>query len=132
MTQNIFLSSRGDKYRTRILAEKNLPDGYEIAGDDETGFYGVPKETEETKDTDDIETDTGKDIICPLCGACHFETTEDFDPDKHVHPGMLRLKEPYLSYGWEPPPPDPSAGSGSLECRECGGLLAPEGRFKLG
>ena len=132
MTQNIFLSSRGDKYRTRILAEKNLPDGYEIAGDDETGFYGVPKETEETKDTDDIETDTGKDILCPLCGSCHFETTDDFDPDKHVHPGMLRLKEPYLSYGWEPPPPDKSAGSGALECRDCGGLLAPEGRFKLG
>ena len=121
MTQDIFLSSRGDKYRTRILAEKNLPDGYEIAGDEETGFYGVPK-----------AINSGKDIICPLCGACHFETTEDFDIDKHVHPGMLRLKEPYLSYCWEPPPPDPSAGSGSLECRECGGLLAPEGRFKLG
>ena len=132
MTQDIFLSSRGEKYRTRTIAEKNLPEGYEIAVDDETGFYGVPKETEEAQDTDDIETYTGKDIICPLCGACHFETTEDFDPDKHVHPGMLRLKEPYLSYGWEQPPPDPSAGSGSLECRECGGLLAPEGLFKLG
>ncbi len=125
MTPDIFLSSRGDKYRTRTLADKNLPDGYEIAGDDQTGFYGVPK------DANDIDTDTGKNIICPLCGACHFETTDDFDPDKHVHPGMLRLKEPYLSYGWEPPPPDPSAGSGALECRDCGGLLAPEGRFKL-
>lgn len=120
MTPDIFLSSRGDKYRTRTLAEKNLPDGYEIAGDDETGFYGVPK-----------DINSGKDIVCPLCGACHFETTGDFNPDKHVHPGMLRLKEPYLSYGWEPPPPDPSAGSGALECRDCGGLLAPEGRFKL-
>ena len=126
MTPDIFLSSRGDKYRTRTLAEKNLPDGYEIAGDDETGFYGVPK------DANDIDTDTGKNIICPLCGACHFETTEEFHPNKHVHPGMLRLKEPYLSYGWEPPPPDKSAGSGALECRDCGGLLAPEGSFKLG
>ena len=121
MTQDIFLSSRGDKYRTRILAEKNLPDGYEISGDEETGFYGVPK-----------AINSGKDIICPLCGACHFETTDEFDQDTHVHPGMLRLKEPYLSYGWEPPPPDKSAGSGALECRDCGGLLAPEGRLKLG
>ncbi len=128
MTQDIFLSSRGEKYRTRTLAEKNLPDGYEIAGDDETGFYGVPKDANDI----DTNTDTGKDIICPLCGACHFETTDDFDPYKHVHPGMLRLKEPYLSYGWDPPPPDKSAGSGVLECRDCGGLLAPEGRFKLG
>ncbi len=120
MTQDVFLSTRGEKYRTRTLAGKSLPDGYEIAGDEETGFYGVPK-----------AINSGKDIICPLCGACHFETTGDFNPDKHAHPGMLRLKEPFAGWGWEPPPPDPSAGSGALECRGCGGLLAPNGRLKL-
>lgn len=112
---NLFMAARG-KYKTRTLAEKNIPVGYDIVEDDE-GFYGVKRET--------------MDIICPLCGACHFETTEQFDPDKQAHPGMLRLKEPFAGWGWEPPPPDPSAGSGVLECRDCGGLLAPEGKLKL-
>lgn len=114
---DIFLSSRGEKYRTRMLAERNIPAGYEIV-EDPDGFYGVRREAQ--------------DVICPLCGACHYETTDQYDPERHAHPGMIRLKEPFAGWGWEPPPPDPSAGSGSIECRDCGGLIAPEGRFKLG
>lgn len=112
---DIFMSVRG-KYKTRTLAEKNIPDGYDIVENDD-GFYGVRREV--------------LDIICPLCGACHFETTSQFNPDKVAHPGMLKLKDTYAGYGWEPPPPDPSAGYGILECRGCGGLLAPEGKFKV-
>ena len=112
----IFTPSRVDRYSNYKTARKFIPAGFDIK-EDERGFYGVKKKS--------------LDIICPLCAACHFETTATYEPDNHAHPGMLQLKEPYMSYGWEPPPPDPSAGSGVLECRECGGLLAPEGKFKV-
>lgn len=112
----IYTPAKADRYKTRAAAERRIPLGYDIV-EDEKGFYGVKRKA--------------LDIICPLCGACHFETTEMYEADRHAHPGMLRLKEPYVGYGWEPPPPDPSAGSGVLECRDCGGLLAPEGRLKV-
>ena len=112
----VFTPSKTDRYKSHLQAVKHIPAGYDIAEDDK-GFFGVKQEA--------------LDIICPLCAACHFETTAMYEPDRHAHPGMLQLKEPYMSYGWEPPPPDPSAGSGVLECRDCGGLLAPEGNFKV-
>lgn len=122
MTQEIYTPVKSDRFTTKARAERNMPPDF-MAVEDERGWYGVREFV--------FEPPT-KDIICPLCGACHYETTDQYDPDKHAHPGMLRLKEPYVSYGWEPPPPDPSAGSGSIECRDCGGLIAPEGKFKLG
>ena len=158
MKPEIFMSARG-KYKTRALAEKYIPEGYEIV-EEPDGFYGVKitkglpvckrpllernqiimsgiiSDLERIElEPDEIKEDvmpifSTLDIICPQCGSCHFETTDQYDPEKHVHSGMLRLKEPYASYGWMPPPPDPSAGSGSLECAECGALIAPEGKFR--
>jgi len=114
-----FTPVKSDRYKTLAKAQQAIPDDYEIK-EDERGFYGVLKAPCEPVD-----------VICPLCGGRHYETTDQYDPDKHAHPGMIRLKEKYANYGWEPAPPDPSAGSGSIECRQCGGLVAPEGRFKL-
>lgn len=125
MTQDLHTPVKSDRFSTRGRAEKNLPPDFEVVEDDR-GFYGIRKFFYEPPPREPT-----MDIICPFCGACHFETTDQYDPDRHAHPGMLRLKEPYLGYGWEPPPPDPSAGSGSLECRDCGALLAPEGKFKV-
>lgn len=110
------LTARGEKYKTRQAAEKNLPPGFRIV-EDEEGFYGV-------KDT--------QDVICPQCGQSFHHTTEAYDPDKVAAPDMLKLKQPYAGWGWEPPPPDASAGYGCLVCPECGGALAPSGKLRVG
>ena len=116
MQPDIYLTARGEKYSNRSLAEKNIPAEYEIVQDG-GGFYGQRRK--ELK------------VICPLCGGSHYETTDQYSPDKHAHPGMLRMVEPYRSYGWQQPPQDPSAGSGCLECCECGSALAPNGFLKV-
>ena len=71
-------------------------------------------------------------VYCPNCGGNFHVTTEQFRPRGHAHPGMIRLIEPYLSWGWSPPPPDPSAGYGSLECPDCGAAMAPDGKLMVG
>ncbi len=71
-------------------------------------------------------------ILCPLCGACHFETTEKYDADKMPHPGMIKMLAKYKEYGWPEPPQDDSAGYGCLECLDCGNALAPNGKLKVG
>jgi len=72
-----------------------------------------------------------KDVSCPNCGFVQFETTEKYDGSVSAHPGMISMKEPYLSWGWTPPPMDDSAGYGVLECGECGSQLAPSGKLKV-
>ena len=69
----------------------------------------------------------GLKVICPGCGLRQFETTSQYNPKKHAHPGMLRQVEPYATWGWDGVPPDPTAGYGCLECGECGSALAPTG-----
>jgi len=128
MTQE-FRPARGGGYSTRSKAEKFIPPEYDVVEGDGV-FYGVLRVSSPLP----VETARARqslDIICPQCGACHFETTNQYSSELHAHPGMLRLKEPFASYGWQPMPPDPSAGSGSIECADCGGLLAPEGKFKV-
>jgi hypothetical protein len=73
----------------------------------------------------------GLKVLCPSCGESHFETTGQYRANKHAHPGMIKMVEPYLSWGWQQPPQDPSAGSGCLECCECGAALAPNGILKV-
>lgn len=77
------------------------------------------------------KTPKPKKIKCPVCGTVQYETTAKYDPDKPANPGMLTMIEPYRGWGWEGPPMDNAAGFGSIECGECGSLLAPEGRFKI-
>ena len=112
---DIFLSARNEKYKTRALAEKNIPKEYEIIEDAE-GFYGVRKTGQ-----------SGLPVLCPYCRESHFKTTDQYNPDETAHPGMIKMIEPYLSYGWQQPPQDPTAGYGVLECCECGSPLAPDG-----
>ncbi len=67
------------------------------------------------------------DIICPGCNQAYHETTDSYDPNRPPNPTMCRLKEPYLSWGWEDLPRDDGAGAGSLECPGCGCLYAEPG-----
>lgn len=112
-----YLTARGGKFKTRAYAEKSIPPGYKIV-ESEDGFYGVKG--------------NNMDVLCPQCGQCHHHTTDAFDPDRTASPDMLKLKEPYATWGWEPPPPDASAGYGCLVCPECGGALAPSGKLRVG
>lgn len=70
-------------------------------------------------------------VQCPSCETRQFEVTKAYDPKKMAHPGMVQMIEPYLSWGWEGPPPDPSAGYGVMECGQCGSALAPHGFLKV-
>ena len=109
---DIFLSARGTKYQNEALARKNIPPGYTVMHDDE-GWYGVKAQS--------------KRVVCRYCGGSHYETTDQYNANHTAHPGMIRMVEPYRSYGWQEPPQDPTAGYGVLECCECGSPLAPEG-----
>ena len=71
------------------------------------------------------------DVICPGCGESYHETTKSFNPDIEANAGMIRLKEPWKSWGWTEPPPDPTAGYGLLECPGCEAQLAPSGHLKV-
>lgn len=70
---------------------------------------------------------TGFDIICPSCRQVFHETTESYDPEKHPHPGMATLKQPYKGYMWQEFPKDPSAGVGCMECPGCGDMYVQPG-----
>ena len=87
-----------------------------------------------------VETDGGwviekanktKDIKCPGCKQCFFETTDKYNPDAATNPSMLRLKKKYKDWGWEDVPQDATAGFGCLECPDCGHPIAPEGHLTV-
>lgn len=65
--------------------------------------------------------------MCPGCNQVFHETTEHYDPDKPPNPAMCRLKEPFLSWGWEDFSNDPGLGVGDMECPGCGCLYAAPG-----
>jgi len=73
----------------------------------------------------------GHDVICPGCAESYHETTETYNPNRDANAGMLKLKDEYISYGWDQPPPDPTAGYGFLECPNCNAPLAPSGRLEV-
>lgn len=73
----------------------------------------------------------GHDVICPGCRESYHETTDSYNPNKDANAGMLKLKDEYISYGWDQPPPDPTAGYGLLECPQCLAPLAPSGRLEV-
>ena len=73
----------------------------------------------------------GHDVICPGCRESYHETTRRYNPNRDANAGMLKLKDEYISYGWDQPPPDPTAGYGFLECPQCGAPLAPSGRLEV-
>jgi len=68
------------------------------------------------------------DVICPQCRGVFYETTEHYDPARVPNTSMVRLKEPYRSWGWQdvntPPPGD---GPGHMECPGCGAALVTVG-----
>ena len=68
-------------------------------------------------------------VVCPGCAESYHLTTAKYRPNIDANAGMLRLKDEYKSYGWDEPPPDPTAGYGFLECPGCGAMLAPSGRL---
>ena len=71
------------------------------------------------------------DVICPGCRESYHETTKRYNPNRDANAGMLKLKDIYISYGWDQPPPDPTAGYGFLECPNCSAPLAPSGRLEV-
>ena len=83
------------------------------------------------KQTEIENMDVGRSVYCPNCGLVQYETTEQYRADIAAHPGMIKMLEPYLSWGWTQPPQDDSAGYGVLECGECGAPLAPNGKLKV-
>ncbi len=76
-----------------------------------------------------VVTKSGLDVKCPGCRQSYFETTDKYNPDDYANPSMLKLKEKYVSWGWEDVPQDATAGYGCLECPDCGYPLAPEGKI---
>lgn len=68
-------------------------------------------------------------VKCPGCTQSFHETTDKYNPDTMANPSMLKLKQKYISWGWEDVPMDATAGFGCLECPECGYPLAPEGKL---
>jgi len=69
-------------------------------------------------------------VKCPNCGGIYHRITKSYRARRSANPGMLELLPKYAAYGWTPPPPDPSAGYGCLECPSCGAALAPSGKLK--
>jgi len=127
------LSSRGEPFKLERHAQAAVEacPGFIVVEDGFGGFIGI----KEAQDTSFPEPNTGEpfnpqDITCPGCGQCFHETTSSFDSDKDANPAMLRLKEPWLGWGWDAPPLDPTMGYGCLVCPDCGSALAPNGRFK--
>jgi len=130
---DIILSTKGEPFKLERHAQAAIKDkpGYVVVEDGLGGFIGV----QEVGDTSLPGPNTGEpsnpqDIICPGCGQSYHKTTELFDPDKDANPAMLQLKEPWLGWGWEAPPSDPTMGYGCLVCPDCGAALAPNGRLK--
>jgi hypothetical protein len=78
-----------------------------------------------------IKDPSGFDVQCPGCGQCYHKTTEQYNPDIDANPAMLELKEPYVSWGWNGMPNDPSMGYGCLECPDCGTALSPSGTLRI-
>ena len=70
-------------------------------------------------------------VKCPSCGQVHHALTDDFDPGKPPHSGMIKLLPIYEELGWERPPTDITLGYGVLRCCGCEAPLAPSGRLKL-
>ena len=74
---------------------------------------------------------SGHDVICPGCRESYHVTTSSYSPNRDANAGMLKLKDEFKSYGWDEPPPDPTAGYGLLECPNCSAPLAPSGRLEV-
>lgn len=60
------------------------------------------------------------DVICPGCKSRYHETTDRYDADKVPNGSMLRLKEPWRSWGWSSFPELDSSVLADLECPGCG------------
>ena len=60
------------------------------------------------------------DVQCENCRGVFHETTARFRRGVPAKGYMLRLKEPYRSYGWDSFPETEDFGYASLECPGCG------------
>jgi len=73
-------------------------------------------------------------VRCPSCGVVHHETTSKYRATKPAHGGMIRLIEPWASWGWG----KFGARDGGeeipwseMECPTCAAPLAPDGKLSV-
>lgn len=66
-------------------------------------------------------------VICPFCFQSSHELTDKYDPTIPVNGTMIRLSEPYRSWGWETHGEDDTGQKeGDILCGHCGGQLVRE------
>ena len=70
-------------------------------------------------------------IKCPNCGRVSHKTTTKYRKVLDARPDMPELLPKLAALGWNGPPPDKSAGYGSIVCPSCDCLLAPSGKFTV-
>ena len=81
-------------------------------------------------------------IQCPNCCNCFHETTEAFNPDVQPNGSMVRLLEPWRSWGWcafgdgsdgrdKEVSETTATLVGDMICPNCEAPLAPSGRLTL-
>ena len=67
-------------------------------------------------------------VICPQCFQSTHELTEEYDKDKPINGTMVRMSEPYRSWGWEGHAEDDiGTGEGDIQCGHCGEQLIKDG-----
>ena len=63
-------------------------------------------------------------VICPQCFQSSHELTENYDKTKPINGTMVKLSEPYRSYGWETHAEDDlGISEGDILCGHCGEQL---------
>lgn len=63
-------------------------------------------------------------VICTQCYQSTHELTDKYDPKVPVNGTMIRLSEPFRSYGWETHnEEDLGVGEGDILCGHCGNKL---------
>lgn len=66
----------------------------------------------------------GRKITCQQCYQSSHEVTDKYDPSVPVDGTMVRLSEPYRSWGWEMfNEDDPGVKEGDMMCGFCGNRL---------
>ena len=83
----------------------------------------------------------GLEVVCPNCGKCFHETSDEFDPYVNAHGGMVRLKDPWRKWMWSSFGDDGRAPKDAerkdttrypmMTCPQCCGAMAAKGKMKI-